>query len=432
MNHTSARWKGQLRQTLVLSLITICAAQINLHVFMETFTISLGSVCIPAFIYLIDDVAVIPLSVISGFGVFGSRVLIHGLRTGSTAGAMSDYLPEVIFYVALGTLLFLFNRITGQRKTLFPYIAGVVCIDYLSNVLELLARQQNAPISFDHLILLAVVACIRGLILALVLGSLDRYRVMLLTKNHARRYQRLVMLIAQLKGELVWMDKSASAIEETMNTSYDLYGRLQGAETQKGQDLARQALQVAKDVHEIKKEYLMIKRGLSQAMESESRSDGMTMGEVFAILSRSVADEFPQAKEPPQVYYEGENQLYTSDPYLFLSIFHNLIANGVEACGGRGCTIRITATEEGGKYLFSVKDNGPGVPPKYRDSIFIPRFSTKIDQRTGAVSRGLGLCIVKDMVEQDLGGSIRLADTADTSGAEFVISIPEEKLEARL
>lgn len=48
------------------------------------------------------------------------------------------------------------------------------------------------------------------------------------------------------------------------------------------------------------------------------------------------------------------------------------------------------------------------------------------------MSRGLGLCIVKDMVEQDLGGSIRLADTADTSGAEFVISIPEEKLEARL
>lgn len=119
MNHTSARWKGQLRQTLVLSLITICAAQINLHVFTETFTISLGSVCIPAFLYLLDDVAVIPLSVISGFGVFGSRVLIHALRTGSTAGAVSDYLPEVIFYVALGTLLYLFDRIGGHRKKFF-------------------------------------------------------------------------------------------------------------------------------------------------------------------------------------------------------------------------------------------------------------------------------------------------------------------------
>lgn len=428
MNHTSARWKGQLRQTLVLSLITICAAQINLHVFTETFTISLGSVCIPAFLYLLDNVAVIPLSGISGFGVFGSRVLIHALRTGSTAGAVSDYLPEVIFYVALGTLLYLFDRIGGHRKKLFPYIADVVCIDYLSNVLELFARLHGSPYSWDTQILLMIVACIRGLILALVLESLDRYRVMLLTRNHARRYQRLVMLIAQLKGEMLWMDKSASTIEETMNTSYDLYGRLQGDETPEGQELARQALSVAKDVHEIKKEYLLIKQGISQAIQSETGSEGMTMGEIFAILSRSVKDEFPQATAPPQVSFEGEDRLYTRDPYLFLSIFHNLIANAVEACGDKGCTVRITGTEEHENYIFSVQDNGPGVPPKYRDSIFIPRFSTKIDPNTGAVSRGLGLCIVRDMVEQDLGGTIRIAD-AD-GGARFVISIPKEKLEA--
>lgn len=428
MNHTSARWKGQLRQTLVLSLITICAAQINLHVFTETFTISLGSVCIPAFLYLLDDVAVIPLSVISGFGVFGSRVLIHALRTGSTAGAVSDYLPEVIFYVALGTLLYLFDRIGGQRKKLFPYIAGVVCIDYLSNVLELFARLHGSPYSWDTQILLMIVACIRGLILALVLESLDRYRVMLLTRNHARRYQRLVMLIAQLKGEMLWMDKSASTIEETMNTSYDLYGRLQGDETPEGQELARQALSVAKDVHEIKKEYLLIKQGISQAIQSETGSEGMTMGEIFAILSRSVKDEFSQAAAPPQVSYEGDEKLYTRDPYLFLSIFHNLIANSVEACGDKGCTVRITGAEGQEDYIFSVQDNGPGVPPKYRDSIFVPRFSTKIDPNTGAVSRGLGLCIVRDMVEQDLGGTIRLADS--DGGACFVISIPKDRLEA--
>ncbi len=428
MNHTSASWKGQLRQTLVLSLITICAAQINLHVFTETFTISLGSVCIPAFLYLLDDVAVIPLSVISGFGVFGSRVLIHALMTGSAAGAVSGYLPEVIFYVALGTLLYLFDRIRGHGKKLFSYIAGVVCIDYLSNVLELFARLHGSPYSWDPQILLVVVACIRGLILALVLESLDRYRVMLLTRNHARRYQRLVMLIAQLKGEMVWMDKSAATIEETMNTSYDLYSRLQGDETREGQELARQALSVAKDVHEIKKEYLLIKQGISKAIQSETGSDGMTMGEIFAILSRSVMDEFPQVATPPRVSYEGDEKLYTKDPYLFLSIFHNLIANAVEACGDRGCIVRVTVAEEQKNHVFYVRDNGPGVPPKYRDSIFIPRFSTKIDKSTGVVSRGLGLCIVRDMVENDLGGSVGLDDTG--SGACFVISIPKEKLEA--
>ena len=152
------------------------------------------------------------------------------------------------------------------------------------------------------------------------------------------------------------------------------------------------------------------------------------MGEIFTVLSRSVRDEFSQASIPTQVSYEGDERLYTRDPYLFLSIFHNLIANAVEACGDRGCTVRITGAEEQGNYIFSVQDNGQGVPSKYRDSIFIPRFSTKIDPNTGAVSRGLGLCIVRDMVEQDLGGTIRIAD-AD-GGARFVISIPKEKLEA--
>ena len=37
MNAMSSHLKGQIRQTLILSLITICVAQINLHIFTETF-----------------------------------------------------------------------------------------------------------------------------------------------------------------------------------------------------------------------------------------------------------------------------------------------------------------------------------------------------------------------------------------------------------
>ena len=43
------------------------------------------------------------------------------------------------------------------------------------------------------------------------------------------------------------------------------------------------------------------------------------------------------------------------------------------------------------------------------------------------MNRGLGLCSVKDMVEQNLGGTIRLSDAP--GGAAFVITIPKERME---
>lgn len=427
MNAMSSHLKGQIRQTLILSLITICVAQINLHIFTETFTISLATVCLPAFMYLLDDVAILPLSLLSGFGIFGSRVLIHAAQTGSASGAADDYMPEIIFYFALGLLLFLFDHLIRHRRKLLLFIPGVMCIDYLSNALELFARIQTASYSLDSQLVLIVVAGIRGLILTVVLASLNRYRVMLLTRTHAERYQRLIMLISRLKGETVWMDKNAAMIEETMNTSYALYTDLLNAGGPDSERQARQALSVAKDVHEIKKEYILIQRGLSEAMQSETESDGMLLTEIFTILTQSVRDEYADSGRVPLITMESENRLYTREPYLFLSIFHNLITNAVEAAQKRTCAVSITETEGERSYIFTVHDNGPGIPIKYRDRIFSPRFSTKVNYETGAVNRGLGLCIVKDMVEQNLGGTIRLSDAP--GGAAFVITIPKERME---
>ena len=48
----------------------------------------------------------------------------------------------------------------------------------------------------------------------------------------------------------------------------------------------------------------------------------------------------------------------------------------------------------------------------------MPGFSTKINYETGQVSRGLGLSLVKDIVESELGGSISL--TSEDGCTDFI------------
>jgi signal transduction histidine kinase len=65
-----------------------------------------------------------------------------------------------------------------------------------------------------------------------------------------------------------------------------------------------------------------------------------------------------------------------------------------------------------------VSDDGPGVPLHLRERIFEPFFTTR------ARGNGIGLAIVKSVVEAHAGG-VSLAQTP--RGATFIIDLPAEE-----
>ena len=67
-----------------------------------------------------------------------------------------------------------------------------------------------------------------------------------------------------------------------------------------------------------------------------------------------------------------------------------------------------------------------GIPPERMEHIFTPGFSSKIDRRTGEINRGLGLSIVKDLVEQTLKGSVTVRSSDGETA--FTVRIPTEHL----
>jgi signal transduction histidine kinase len=112
---------------------------------------------------------------------------------------------------------------------------------------------------------------------------------------------------------------------------------------------------------------------------------------------------------------------------LFREVLSNIVDNAVKHSDpSRPLTINMALSREkleGKKYCrISIEDNGPGIPDEMKEAIFT-RFHRG---PTGARGKGLGLYIVKMLVEE-YGGKVWAEDRVPgdhSRGARFVILMP--------
>src|SRR5262249_26969793 len=103
-----------------------------------------------------------------------------------------------------------------------------------------------------------------------------------------------------------------------------------------------------------------------------------------------------------------------------VQVFLNLILNAMDATP-EGGTIEIRTSIIAGWLRVDVIDTGTGISPEHRHRIFQPYFTTK---ETGT---GLGLFVCRNMVEQEMGGRIELAETSPV-GTTFSVLLTDEVL----
>jgi signal transduction histidine kinase len=99
-------------------------------------------------------------------------------------------------------------------------------------------------------------------------------------------------------------------------------------------------------------------------------------------------------------------------------VFRNLLKNAMDHALTVPTKVTIRHELRLDRHHFEVRDNGRGVPPAYRRSIFLPFRRGPSSQGDGL---GLGLALAKQIVEQH-GGEISLADDGGT-GAIFRFTI---------
>ena len=98
-------------------------------------------------------------------------------------------------------------------------------------------------------------------------------------------------------------------------------------------------------------------------------------------------------------------------------VFFNLILNACEAAAGIDASITIDARREAGTFEIRIQDNGPGISPAVRDTLFDPFVSYGKPNGTG-----LGLAIVSKIV-QDHSGSVAIEQTSE-SGTIVLVRLP--------
>lgn len=105
---------------------------------------------------------------------------------------------------------------------------------------------------------------------------------------------------------------------------------------------------------------------------------------------------------------------------LFEWVMENLTKNAVDAMSGQGC-IDIVVTSDAQHAHLYVKDTGKGIPRKNFKNVFNPGFTTK---KRGW---GLGLTLVKRIIEEYHGGKIFVKESEVGKGTTFSIEIPKVK-----
>jgi signal transduction histidine kinase len=109
-----------------------------------------------------------------------------------------------------------------------------------------------------------------------------------------------------------------------------------------------------------------------------------------------------------------------TDRFRMQQLFQNLISNAVNYCDKEEGLIEVASREEGDNYIFSIKDNGPGIAQKYHNKIFELFQSFSKEEK----STGIGLSIVKRIVD-NYNGAIWMESTVGV-GTTFFIKLPKQ------
>jgi PAS domain S-box-containing protein len=118
------------------------------------------------------------------------------------------------------------------------------------------------------------------------------------------------------------------------------------------------------------------------------------------------------SSDPLPVVHGDETQL--------IQLLQNLIANSIKFNDKKKCSIHISAEKRALNWIFSVRDNGIGIPKQYEERIFtiFQRLHTR-DEYEGT---GIGLAICKRIVERH-GGTIWF-ESREGEGSTFNFTVP--------
>jgi CheY-like chemotaxis protein len=189
-------------------------------------------------------------------------------------------------------------------------------------------------------------------------------------------------------------------------------------------DSARHGLDViernAEAQHQLIRDLLDVSRIISGKLQLKTRRVGL------APIVKAALDSVRQAADAKDIRlgaeYDGETDLVTGDPDRLQQVIWNLLSNAIKFTP-KGGEVGVRVERDGSDVCVSVSDTGQGIAPE-----FLPHVFERFRQQDGSTTRehgglGLGLAIVRHIVEQH-GGSISAESDGEQQGSTFTINLP--------
>lgn len=324
---------------------------------------------------------------------------------------------SLIFQLAKAKDLYNQPMRIGLLSTLAEIIASIVEL-----MLSLTSSNAAVILTFPIISKILIIAVIRNFFILSFFFIINLHHAEVVVEQQREQNKHMLLLISDLYKEGIQLRKSLQNAENITRDCYNLYKDLHNSQLPFDKNtLAQSILGIAGQVHEIKKDNQRIYASIAQLISDGKLHDYMTASELADIILQS-HQKYARSLEKNIIFdLQIDNLLPPLHVSTVLSLVNNLVSNGVESIKDSGF-IKISFYRIGECIAFRVADTGAGIPPKKRNLIFKPGYTTKFDP-SGNPSTGMGLPYIKDLTTS-LHGSITLEDAPHTDETVFIIQLP--------
>lgn len=392
------------KRVILVVVVTVIATELFIVTDIGPFRFSIGTVVFVYAILSLNHILIIPTAALVAVSTLLLRVSLDyffWLPRDYFTFMMAHQYSGAVYFMLLSIVLRLGGIREGARRFSAPlllYLGGAVAV---SNLAEALVRVSHSEIfNIGNMIILILMSAVQVFLVTSLVNISQFQKTMVLDEQERVSYEKMLIVASELYDELFYMQKSMENIENIMAKSYNLHKHLRELKLS-DRSLERSALEVAEEVHEVKKDTVRILAGLGEVLKIRKEKPVMNLSELLDLVIKTNRSYSQSLDKKIQFNLRIEEDLEIGQIYPLLAILNNLVSNAVEAIPVEGY-IRLNVRLKGKILRIYVYDNGDPVKERDRALIFEPGFTTKFSS-DGVPSTGIGLAYVKGLVENFRG-----------------------------
>ncbi len=241
------------------------------------------------------------------------------------------------------------------------------------------------------------------LIASRIASSLDNARLYALSQSQLLELRRLydrIKSLEQLKTDMIRL--AAHDIRNPVNTILGFIFLLDESPNLDADEKSylESVTRAAQNIQQITEDILSLQR--IEQMHDEGTYETLNLSD---LIRRLYEKNQPQAAEKQQTYRLNmpEDAIFAwGDGAQLHEAIDNLIGNAIKYTSSEG-TVTIELRQDSGLIIFEVTDTGYGIPEEQQARLFQPFYRAKTSETATIKGTGLGLHLVKNIIERHQG-----------------------------